>query len=122
MLTLRVIRYLQEITQRRALPEVIRVDNGFELIRSKIDKWRKEIKLIFNQPGEPTQGAFIETLNGTLRRDVLNAYVFKSIKKIRNITVERMYDYNYNRPYKSLNNMHTIQIKKQLILKKCLNY
>lgn len=104
--TLRVIRCLQEIAQRRTLPKMIRVDNGPEFISSKLDMWCKDnkIQLVFIQPGEPTQNAFIERLNGTFRRDVLNAYVFKSIQEIRNITEEWMYDYNYNRPHKSLNN------------------
>ncbi len=104
--TLRVIRCLQEIVQRRELPKMIRVDNGPEFISSKLDMWCKDnkIQLVFIQPGEPTQNAFIERLNGTFRRDVLNAYVFKSIQEIRNVTEEWMYDYNYNRPHKSLNN------------------
>lgn len=102
--TLRVIRCLEEIAQYRSLPKMIRVDNGPEFISSKLDMWCKEkkIQLIFIQPGEPTQNAYIERLNGTFRRDVLNAYVFKSIQEIRTITEEWIFDYNYNRPHKSL--------------------
>jgi putative transposase len=111
--TLRVIRCLQEIVQRRELPKMIRVDNGPEFISSKLDMWCKDnkIQLVFIQPGEPTQNAFIERLNGTFRRDVLNAYVFKSIQEIRNVTDEWMYDYNYNRPHKSLNNKTPMEYK-----------
>lgn len=104
--TLRVIRSLTEIGQRRGLPKMIRVDNGPEFISTKLDMWCKEnkIQLIFIQPGEPTQNAFIERLNGTFRRDILNAYVFKSIREVREVTEEWMYDYNNNRPHQSLNN------------------
>lgn len=104
--TLRVIRSLETIGLTRGFPEMIRVDNGPEFISSKLDMWCKEhkIQLIFIQPGEPTQNAFIERLNGTLRRDVLNAYVFKSLNEVREITSEWMHDYNYNRPHKSLKN------------------
>lgn len=104
--TLRVIRCLAEIGQRRGLPKMIRVDNGPEFISSKLDIWCKEnkIQLIFIQPGEPTQNAFIERLNGTFRRDILNAYVFKSIQEVKDISKEWMYDYNYNRPHRSLKN------------------
>lgn len=62
------------------------------------------IQLIFIQSGEPTQNAFIERLNGTFRRDILNAYVFKSIQEVKNISKEWMHDYNFNRPHKSLEN------------------
>ena len=70
--------------------------------------WCKEnkIQLIFIQPGEPTQNAFIERLNGTFRRDILNAYVFKSIQEVKDISKEWMYDYNYNRPHQSLKIKH----------------
>ena len=64
---------------------MIRVDNDPEFISAKFDVWCKEnkIKLIFIQPGEPTQNAYVERLNGTFRRDILNAYVFKSIQGIK---------------------------------------
>ena len=104
--TQRVIRVLERIGSYRGLPKMIRVDNGPEFISSKLDIWCKEndITLIFIQPGEPTQNAYIERFNGTFRRDVLNAYVFKSIKEVDDIVNEWMIDYNYNRPHKSLKN------------------
>jgi putative transposase len=104
--TLRVIRCLTEIGNRRGLPKMIRVDNGPEFISSKLDMWCKEngIKLIFIQPGEPTQNAFIERLNGTIRRDILNAYVFKTLTQVKEVTKEWIYDYNNNRPHTSLKN------------------
>ena len=111
--TLRVIRTLESIAKFRDLPKMIRVDNGPEFISSKLDIWCKEhkIELIFIQPGEPTQNAYIERLNGTLRRDILNAYVFKSVQEVREITAEWMIDYNYNRPHKSLNNKSPIEYR-----------
>ncbi|WP_370634326.1 integrase core domain-containing protein [Pedobacter sp. Leaf132] len=87
-----VIRSLEEIARHRGYPKMIRVDNGPEFISAKLDIWSKEnkIQLVFIQPGEPTQNAYIERLNGTLRRDILNAYVFKSIQEVRTITEEWM--------------------------------
>lgn len=111
--TLRVIRCLNEIGMQRGLPKMIRVDNGPEFISTKFDCWCKEneIQLIFIQPGEPTQNAFIERLNGTFRRDILNAYVFKSIQEVRDISKDWIYDYNYNRPHSALKNKTPIEYR-----------
>ena len=113
--TLRVIKSLQELSEHRGLPKFIRVDNGPEFISDKLDSWCKlnKIQLIFIQPGEPTQNAYIERFNGTLRRDVLNAYVFKSIKEVREVTEEWMFDYNNNRPHSSLNNKTPVEYAKR---------
>ena len=104
--TARVIRVLERIGDYRGLPKMIRVDNGPEFISAQLDIWCKEkgILLIFIEPGEPTQNAYIERFNGTFRRDVLNAYVFKSIKEVDEITSKWIIDYNYNIPHQSLKN------------------
>lgn len=100
----RVIRVLNRLKEVRGLPEMIRVDNGPEFISKNLDDWCKEnkVKLAFIQPGEPTQNAFIERFNGSLRRELLNAYVFKTISEVQQKTFEWMIDYNQNRPHKAL--------------------
>ena len=111
--TQRVIRSLTSLAITRGLPEMIRVDNGPEFISNKMDMWCKEngVKLIFIQPGKPTQNAYIERFNGTFRRDVLNAYVFKSINEVKKVTQEWIFDYNNNRPHKSLKNKTPMEYK-----------
>lgn len=111
--TARVIRALERIADYRGFPKMIRVDNGPEFISSKLDNWckTKEITLVFIQPGEPTQNAYIERFNGSFRRDVLNAYVFKSIQEVDEITSEWIIDYNYNRPHESLQNKTPMEYK-----------
>jgi len=111
--TLRVIKSLEEVGKMRGLPEMIRVDNGPEFISSKLDLWCKDkgITLILIQPGEPTQNAYIERFNGTFRRDVLNAYAFKSIAEVRQITESWMVDYNYHRPHNALKNKTPVEYR-----------
>ena len=101
---LRVIRVLEQLKECRGIPQMIRVDNGPEFISAKLDCWCKEnkIELMFIQPGQPTQNAFIERLNGSIRRELLNAYVFKTLSEVRYMTQNWMQDYNLNRPHKSL--------------------
>jgi putative transposase len=102
---LRVIRALDELKQYRGLPKKIRMDNGPEFISHKLDEWAKEnnVELVFIQPGEPTQNAYIERLNGSIRRELLNAYIFHSLDDVREKVEEWMGDYNYHRPHQALN-------------------
>jgi len=102
---LRVIRALDELKQYRGLPKKIRMDNGPEFISHKLDEWAKEnnVELVFIQPGEPTQNAYIERLNGSIRRELLNAYIFHSLDDVREKVEEWMVDYNYHRPHQALN-------------------
>lgn len=101
---LRVIRALKRLKESRGLPEMIRVDNGPEFISSKLDTWCKENKvtLAFIQPGKPMQNGFVERFNGSIRRDLLNAYVFKSIQEVRVMAEEFKKDFNFDRPHKAL--------------------
>jgi putative transposase len=103
--TLSLIRQLEQLKEFRGLPKMIRVDNGPEFISHRLDHWCKEhkIDLLFIQPGKPMQNGFIERCNGNIRRELLNAYVFKTLDEVRIKAEQYMLDYNYNRPHKALN-------------------
>ena len=58
---------------------------------------------MFIQPGEPTQNAYVERFNGSIRRELLDAFVFYSLHEVRSKAEEWMEDYNCHRPHKSLN-------------------
>lgn len=81
---LRVIGVLEQLKEVRGLPNMIRVDNGPEFISHRLDAWCKyhKITLAYIQPGKPTQNAFIERLNGSIRRELLNAYVFRTLDEV----------------------------------------
>lgn len=86
---------------------MIRVDNGPELISIKLDLWCREngVTLAFIQPGKPTQNAFIERFNRTtFRTEVLNAYVFRTIREVREHADAFLLDYNHHRPHEGLAN------------------
>lgn len=102
--TIRLIRILEYLKEFRGLPQMIRVDNGPEFISSKLDIWCKQnqITLVFIQPGKPTQNGYIERCNGNIRRELLNAYIFKSVEEVREKAEEYMHDYNHHRPHASL--------------------
>ncbi|ASQ46422.1 Integrase core domain protein [Legionella clemsonensis] len=57
-------------------PKSIRIDNGPEYISKLFKQWtdKNQIQLIFIQPGNPQQNAFIECYNRTVRYDWLSQY------------------------------------------------
>jgi putative transposase len=101
---LRVIRVLERLKAMRGNPAVIRVDNGPEFISDKLHQWCEDngIKLLFIQPGKPVQNAFIERNNGSLRKELLDAYLFGSLHEVRVMAEEWRQDYNCQRPHQSL--------------------
>ena len=101
---LRVIRTLQRLIELRTKPQSIRVDNGPEFISNKLQQWcdDQQIRLQFIQPGKPVQNAFIERNNGSLRKELLDAYLFYSLSEVRIMAEEWRQDYNCQRPHQSL--------------------
>jgi putative transposase len=78
----RVIRVLERLVEFRGAPQSIRVDNGPEFISERLHGWCESsgIHLQFIQPGKPVQNAFIERKNGSMRKELLDAYQFYSWK------------------------------------------
>jgi len=102
--SLRVIRTLQRLIELKTKPQMIRVDNGPEFISDRLQQWCDEhkISLQFIQPGKPMQNAFIERNNGSLRKELLDAYLFYSLTEVRTMAEEWRQDYNCSRPHQSL--------------------
>lgn len=101
---LRVQRALDEIAGTKGLPANIRTDNGPEFISHLMEHWCETNKVSWHyiQPGKPTQNALIERANGSLRREVLDAWQFTSLREVREICADWQWDYNNERPHKAL--------------------
>ena len=98
--TQRVIRSLNNIIQWRGKPDAIRCDNGPENISKLIQAWAQElgIKLLYIQPGNPQQNAYIERFNRTVRYEWLSQYLWQSIEQVQDYATRWMYVYNHERP------------------------
>ncbi len=102
--SLRVQRVLNRLINERSKPSVIRVDNGPEFISHILQQWcdDNKITLQYIQPGRPMQNAYIERNNGSMRRELLNTFLFDSLAEVRIMTEEWRRDYNHERPHKAL--------------------
>lgn len=101
---LRVARVLNRIAEYRPLPRMIRVDNGPEFTSLALDAWShaKGIRLIFIQPGKPTQNAYVESFNGRFRDECLNDQWFSTLREAKILIEAWRKDYNLYRPHSSL--------------------
>lgn len=101
---LRVRRVLDRIASERGLPEAIVVDNGPEFRGRALAAWSEErrVRLEFIQPGKPVQNAYVESFNGRLRDECLNANWFTSLSDARRKIESWRQDYNQQRPHSSL--------------------
>lgn len=109
----RLIRILEQLDDYRGLPQMIRVDNGPEFISFQLDQWCKkhQITLVFIQPGKPMQNGYVERCNGSIRSELLNAYIFTTLSEVRQKAAEFMDDYNRYRPHTSLGHLSPIDFK-----------
>ena len=69
-----------------------------------MDAWAyaHDVRLEFIRPGKPVENAFIESFNGRLRDECLNAHVFASTVEAQRILDAWRQDYNHVRPHSSL--------------------
>jgi putative transposase len=113
--SLRVIRNLNKLVAQRGKPANIRTDNGPEFISHALQLWceKHQITLQYIQPGKPTQNAYIERKNGSMRRELLNAYMFYSLTEVRAMSEEWRIDYNTDRPHKSLGYLSPLKYAEQ---------
>lgn len=111
----RVARFLDELAARSGgYPHVITVDNGPEFISNALDQWACEhgVKLVFSRPGKPVDNAFIESFNGRLRDECLNANWFYSFDEARKLIEDWITDYNEQRPHSSLGGLTPIEYER----------
>jgi putative transposase len=82
-------------------------DNGSDLSGRVFDLWalRHGVEIDFSRPGKPTDNAFVESFNGSLWGECLNANWFESIEEAK-VTIEaRRVEYNESRPHQALGHL-----------------
>lgn len=109
----RVIRGLERVIEWRGKPQTIRCDNGPEYISQKLKDWASEkiINIAYIQPGKPTQNAYIERFNRTVREECLDLHWFESISEAENVVTEWMWLYNNERPHSAVGKIPPRKVK-----------
>ena len=82
MPSLRVIRSLEQVIEWRGKPAVIHWDNGREYLSVELVNWanRHRITILYIQPSQPTQNAYVERSNRTARHEWLDLHMFESVE------------------------------------------
>jgi len=90
--------------ERGSLPESITVDNGSEFCSRALEAWAmsNDVQLCFIRPGRPVENGFIESFNGRLRDECLNAEWFSSLDDARAKLAKFREHYNRERPHSAL--------------------
>ena len=99
-----VLETLYPLLLKHGKPEHIRSDNGLEFVAAGLQDWliKVGIKPLRIFPGSPWENGYNERLNGTLRRQVLNAEWFRSIDQAQTVINTWLRQYNRIRPHQAL--------------------
>ena len=99
-----VVRVLQQVSQQRATPQILFCDNGSEFTSQVVDLWayHNRVKIDFSRLGKPTDNAYIESFNGTLRAECLDAHWFGDLAEACQRIEAWKVEYNASRPHRAL--------------------
>lgn len=101
----RVVAVLEGLRLHQGrLPKVLLLDNGPEFTSRALAGWasRHGVRLLFIEPGRPTQHGHIESFNGRFRDECLNQHWFSSIEEARLVVDAWRRQYNSERPHSGL--------------------
>jgi putative transposase len=109
---IKVAAALTPLIGRRGRPLAITVDNGGEFVSRAMDAWAyaHDVRLEFIRPGKPVENAFIESFNGRLRDECLNAHVFDSPVEAQRVLDAWRHDYNHVRPHSALQDRTPVEM------------
>jgi putative transposase len=99
-----VVQVLSRICKQRAAPKALYCDHGSEFTSQAMDLWAYHtgVEIDFSRPGKPTDNAYVESFNGTLRSECLDAHWFATLAEAKQIIEEWRREYNESRPHRAL--------------------
>jgi hypothetical protein len=102
-----VVGVLNRLKIDRGVPKKLFCDHGTEFTSQIMDLWAYQngVQMDFSRPRKPTDNAFVESFNGTLREECLNAHWFASLADAKQTIEAWRQDYNHCRPHSSLGDL-----------------
>jgi putative transposase len=102
-----VTAVLDRLIDEHGLPHRLTCDNGTEFTANHFDAWayQRGVFTEFIMPGKPVQNGFIESFNGKLRDECLNANWFSDLEHAQRLLDAWVRDYNEVRPHSALDNL-----------------
>jgi putative transposase len=99
-----VIDALEQARRQYGLPTTIRVDQGSQFTSKELDLWAygNDITLDFSRPGKPTDNAYVESFNATVRLECLGRHWFLDLDDAREKVEEWRTEYNEVRPHSAI--------------------
>jgi len=99
-----VVGVLNRLRIERHAPKALFCDNGAEFTSQIMDLWAYQngVKIDFSRPGKPTDNAFVESFNGTLRAECLDTHWFETLAEAKESIEAWRQEYNESRPHRAL--------------------
>ena len=99
-----VVHVLNRLRVQRAAPKTVFCDNGSEFTSQAMDLWAYHagVQIDFSRPGKPTDNAYVESFNGTLRSECLDAHWFATLGEAKQVIEMWRREYNESRPHRAL--------------------
>ena len=95
---------LSDLFILRGVPAHIRSDNGPEFVAKRVQGWISGVgaKTAYIEKGSPWENGYVESFNGKLRDELLNAEVFNTLAEAKVLIKQWRVHYNTVRPHSSL--------------------
>ncbi|MBL6079218.1 transposase family protein [Belnapia sp. T18] len=82
-----MVEALNRLVGQQGAPKYLSADSGSEFTGPLVDLWAYHhgVQIDLSRPSKPTDNAFIETFNGSLRDERLNLHWFETLAGARAI-------------------------------------
>jgi putative transposase len=99
-----VTKHLAKLFEQHGRPEMIRSDNGREFVAATVKDWLRAqgVEPVFIRKASPQQNCYVERFNGTMRDELLDRELFRTLTEARVVIDGWLQEYNTFRPHRGL--------------------